>query len=564
MLSLSNHDAAHRMLNARTATRTRWNASCSQRSLAHHMPLAPLSALDGEFDVCVVGAGPAGLACAFDLHGRGLKVALLEAGGARPTPGEPDVRAAEIAHPEFHDPVDIVAASALGGSTHWWGGRSVPFDPVDFRSWPVGYDDLLPWWEKAGEFLGSRGVSESPPPPAFQRLQRFDAVRDECWGPELNMGRRWRARIAAADGPVIVTGARVTGLDCDNGRIAAVRVGERRVRAGHVVLASGGLGALKLLLLLQRDHPGLFGETLGAGYMGHLTGSIALIAPSDPDDIAAFATRELSGGAFARRRLRPLSQTVTGERIVNIAFWCENGAAGNPEHGNATASARYLATRLLRFGRGEGALGPHIDNVMRAPFSAASGLAAAAYLLAAARLTGRHPHNLTLTPAAKGAWRLDYHAEQPPHADNRISLADSLDSAGLPKLRIDFRFKDEEIEAVVRAHDLLDADLQHAGAGKLVFHGDREQRIASVRAAARDGYHQLGGAVMSADAHAGVVDTDLRTHAVANLWIAAGSVFPSGGQANPTLTIVALARRLAAHIAALNKASAKASAATEA
>src|SRR5690606_17859369 len=240
------------------------------------------------------------------------------------------------------------------------------------------------------------------------------------------------------------------------------------------------------------------------------------------------------------------------ERIVNIAFWFENGGAGNPEHGDATASARYLATRALRFGRGEGAIGPHVANVMRAPFSAAYGLASAAYLLAAARITGRHPRQTRLTPAAAGAWRLDYHAEQPPHADNRISLAHSLDSAGLPKLKIDFRFKDEEIEAVVRAHELLDADLQAAGAGKLAFHGDREQRIARVRAAARDGYHQLGGAVMSKDASAGIVDIDLRTHAIANLWIASGSVFPSGGQANPTLTIVALARRLAAHIAALN------------
>lgn len=509
------------------------------------MPLAPHSALDSEFDVCVVGAGPAGLACAFDLHDRGLKVALLEAGGARPIPGEPDIRAAEIAHPEFHDPVDIVAASALGGSTHWWGGRSIPFDPVDFRFWPISYEHMLPWWDKAAEFLGSKSVSESAPPPAFTKLKTFDALRDECWGPELNMGRRWRARIAAADGPAIVTNARVTGLDYDNGRITAVRVGAQRVRAKHVVLTSGGLGSLKLLLLLQREHPHLFNDTLGRCYMGHLTGTIALIAPRDPADVAAFTARPIGDNIYARRRLRPTPQTIAAENIVNIAFWFENGAAANPEHGDATASARYLATRLMKFGRGEGALGPHIANVMRAPLSAIAGLTSAAYLLAAARLTGRHPRQTKLTPAAAGAWRLDYHAEQPPHANNRVSLCESLDSAGLPKLKIDFRMHEQEIEAVVRAHELLDADLRQAGAGELVFAGDRETCIARVRAAARDGYHQLGGAVMSADPAHGVVYTDLRVHSIENLHIAAGSVFPSGGQANPTLTIVALARRLA-------------------
>lgn len=512
------------------------------------MPLSSFSALDGEYDVCVIGAGPAGLACAFDLHDRGLRVLLLEAGGAQPVPGEPDIRAAEIAHPEFHDPVDIVAASALGGSTHWWGGRSIPFDPVDFRHWPLSYDEMLPWWSKAADFLGSHSVSESAPPEAFAKLSAFDAVRDECWGPELNMGRRWRARITSANGPAIVTHARVTGLAHTGSAItsARVRVGadERTARAKHFILTSGGLGTLKLLLLLQRETPSLFSSELGRGYMGHLTGAIATIAPTNIADVTAFATRDIGNSIYARRRLRPSAETVTNQNLVNIAFWLENSEASDAAHGSATASARYLATRMMRFGRGDGALGPHIKNVARDPIGAASGLFTAAYLLAAARITGRHPRATTLTPVRTGQWRLDYHAEQPRHADNRISLADSLDSAGLPKLKIDFRMADEEVEGVVRAHELLDVDLKAANAGALHFSGSREECIARVRASARDGYHQIGGAIMGE-----VVDTNLRANGLSNLWIASGSVLPSGGQANPTLTIVALARRLADHIA---------------
>ncbi len=521
------------------------------------MPLCPASALDADYDVCVIGAGPAGLACAFDLHDAGLRVLLLEAGGEQPVPGEPDVRAAEIAHPDCHDPIDIVAASALGGSTHWWGGRSIPFDPADFRLWPLSYDELLPWYDKAADFLGSKSVSESRAPGAFAKLRAFDAVRDECWGPELNMARRWRARIRAAAGPAIVLGARVLKLERDDARVSAahVRIGgaHKRVRAACFVLTAGGLGTLKLLLLLQRETPSLFGGArgpLGAGYMGHLTGTMATLEPADRADIAAFATRPLGDGVFARRRLRPRAETITREGIVNIAFWLENGSAADSAHGSATASARFLATRLMRFGRGEGALGPHIANVARDPFGAAAGLFNAAYLLAYARITGRHPRPTTLTPSGANAWRLDYHAEQPPRASNRISLAETLDSCGQPKLKIDFRMQDEEIEAVVRAHELLDADLQTAGAGRLRFAGARADCLARVKAAARDGYHQLGGAIMSESAATGVVDTQCRTHDLDNLYLAAGSVFPSGGQANPTLTIVALARRLAAHIAA--------------
>ncbi len=523
------------------------------------MPIVGLEAFDGEPDVCVVGAGPAGLACAFDLHDRGLQVALLEAGGSRPVPGEPDVRAAEIRYPQYHDPVEIVAACALGGTSHWWGGRCVPLDPVDFRHWPLAHEEILPWWEKAAAFLGSRGSSESAAPGAFARLRRFDALRDECFGPQLNMARRWRARITAERGPAIVLGVRVIGADLDGTRVTSLRLwarGERRsLRAGHVVLTSGGLGCLKLLLLMQRERPALFGGPggpLGRGYMGHLAGTIASLVPADPVDVRAFTMRPLGGGVFARRRIRPLPQTVVDEKLVNIAFWLENGFSGNPEHGSATASARYLAACLMRAGRGAGALGPHFANIARAPFSAVSGLARAASLHGFARVVGRHPRITWLTPSGAGAWRLDYHAEQPSHPENRIGLADTLDSVGLPKLKIEFRMRESEIDAVLRAHELLDADLRTAGAGHLVFGGTREQCLAAIHAAARDGYHQLGGSAMSRDARDGVVDTDLRVHGLANLWVASGSVFPSGSQANPTLTIVALARRLADTLAGVH------------
>lgn len=517
------------------------------------MPLTTPAALESTFDVCVIGAGPAGLACAFDCHDAGLKTLLLEAGGENPIPGEPDILAAEIIDSAWHDPTTLTSAAALGGSTHWWGGRSVPLDPADFRFWPIRYEEMLPWWSKAAEFLGSYSVSESAPPEAFAKLKRFDALRDECWGPQLNMGRRWRARIRAADGPAILTHARVTALQIDEGRIthAEVRAGgeTKRVRAKHFVLTGGGLGGLRLMLMAQRAAPGVFGGPegpLGRFYMGHLTGSIAAIAPRHAADAQAFACRKLEGGGYARRRFRPNAETVAETNIVNTAFWLDNAGIGDPAHGDAAASAKFIAARIAALGRGDGKLAPHVANVARAPISAAAGLGNALYLLAYAKLSGGHPRATHLIPAAPGAWRLHYHAEQTRDGANRISLSDQTDSLGLPKLKIDFRMRDVDFEGVLRAHEMLDEDLRAAGAGELRFDGDRAQNLADIAAAARDGYHQLGGACMSADARDGVVNTQCRAHDVANLWVAAGSVFASSGQANPTLTIVALARRVAA------------------
>lgn len=519
------------------------------------MPLASPSALESEFDVCIVGEGPAGLACAFDCHDAGLRTLLLEAGGEHPLPGEPDILAAEIVHPSFHDPANIVAAHALGGSSHWWGGRAVPLDPLDFESWPIRYEVLVPWWRKAAEFLGSRCINESPAPGAFSRLVKFDATRDETYCPQIAMSKRWRSRIHAAAGPIIVLNARVCDTHIEVGRVVSlsVRTAGRtyEARAQHFVFASGGLGAIKLLLLAQRNHPDLFGPELGRGYMGHLNGSIAALAPTNPADIGAFAFRPLGHGVVARRRIRPTSEAARAARVFNIAFWLDDGGAFDASHGSSVASARYLAARALRTitklrrSGDQTPLAPHIRNISRAPFSALMGLSKAATSLASAKLTGRHNYVTTLTPMTAGAWRIVYHAEQPSHADNRVSLAGDTDSVGNPKLKIDFQPHDEEIDSIVRAHDLLDADLKAAGAGKLVLGHPREELAGRIRAMTHDGYHQLGGAAMNR-----VVDENLRAYGLANLYVAAGCVFPSSGHANPTLTIVALSRRLAAHITA--------------
>jgi choline dehydrogenase-like flavoprotein len=517
--------------------------------------------LDAEFDACVVGAGPAGIACALDLSARGLKVVVLEAGRERPVPGNPDLLAAELSHPEHHDPTDIVAAHALGGSSHWWGGRSVPFDPVDFKHWPLSYEHMLAWYARAAEFLGAEAVHETPAPGAFANLSDFDATRDETWCPQINMSIRWRSFLRRDDGPCVLLGARVTGLDHNDGRIESlrVRIGDRQLtaRARRFVLTCGGLGGLKLLLLAQRDTPHLFGGPdglLGRGYMGHMTGAVADIELAHGGDVSAFSTRSVERGVRARRRIRPRDETIARENILNIAFWLENASNDNAGHGSSVASAKYLAARMMRTlagRRGEDApLKPHLDNIARAPISASAGVARAGYLLAMTRLTGQLPRPPLTVPSGKDRWRLDYHAEQSRDPANRVSLsATSTDSAGLPALRIDFRFSDDDIASVLRAHDLLDADLQRAGAGRLYLRGDREACRRTIKAYARDGYHQLGGAQMHPDRAHGVVDATCRAHGLENLWVVSGSVFPSGSQANPTLTIVALSRRLAAHLA---------------
>lgn len=522
------------------------------------MPIASADALAGEFDVCVVGAGPAGLACALACQQRGLKVLVLEAGGERPTPGRPDVIAAEIDYPEHHDPAEIISASALGGTSFWWGGRLVPFDAADFAHWPISHDDIAPFYDDACRFLGVGASSESEPPAPFAALSAFHAKRDEIWCPQVNMATRWRASLDEASGPTVSLNARVVGLENRDGRMAAlVRVGgaDVRVNARHLVLACGGLGTLRLLLLAQREDTSLFGGAegpLGRGYMGHLTGEIADFAPSDRETVKNFGFRRIGTKTYARRRIQAQPSTIQEKHINPIAFWLDDASSDDPLHGSAAASARYVAARWMRNGSSSEDLKPHMDNIARAPLAAALGVANAAYSLAVTRITGHVPRSENVLQVRDGAWNVRYHAQQRRNANNRVTLSETgRDSLGLPSLRVRFKFDDEDIRRVVRAHTLLDDDLARAGAGRLVLRGPPEDCENRVRRSARDGYHQLGGAVMDADPKLGIVDAQCRAHGTENLWIASSSVFPSASHANPTFTTIALAHRLAATLATL-------------
>lgn len=524
------------------------------------VPFASSEAAQAFHDVCIIGSGPAGLATAISLHGRGLRVLLLDAGGRHPVPGSPDVIAAQIEHPNAHWPTELTAAAALGGSSHWWGGRLVQFDQADFLTWPIAYQEMQRWQTNAAQLLGAVGTRLAPPPESFSRLSHFHADDPERWLRRRNVSKVWDSYLRAKDGPVALLQARVTGLNMAGDRIDSVDIvcngATQKVRARHFVIACGGLGSLRLLLLLQRSNPALFGGPagpLGRGYMGHLAGSISDLVFADRRDADAFghvpAPRHVE-----RRRITARSGTVVENRVCNIGFWLAGPDTSNPAHQSAAASSRYLAATLVRSMsgsrvRGTETLKPHLRNVARAPVSALNGLASTIYELTVSRATGQHFRPRRFQSSGNGGWRLVYHAEQRSNPSNRVTLGTDRDSIGVPKLSIDFRFSDADAAAVVDAHALLDQDLRQSGAGSLRYlDADIDARKQRVLATARDGFHQIGGARMSASPHDGVVDPDCRVHGLENLFVVSSCVFPTGGQANPTLMIVALACRLAEHI----------------
>jgi choline dehydrogenase-like flavoprotein len=143
-------------------------------------------------------------------------------------------------------------------------------------------------------------------------------------------------------------------------------------------------------------------------------------------------------------------------------------------------------------------------------------------------------------------YTLHYDAEQAPNPDSRVLLGDQLDPFGLRRLRVDWRFSEADVDSVVRSSQTVEAVLCQAGIGRMLL--DLRARRQRVHELASVGSHHLGTTRMADDPVRGVVDATCRVHGIDNLWIASSSVFPTSSYARPTLTIVALAIRLADHL----------------
>ena len=159
----------------------------------------------------------------------------------------------------------------------------------------------------------------------------------------------------------------------------------------------------------------------------------------------------------------------------------------------------------------------------------------------------RKPGWLLQTPDNR--YVLHYRGEQRPDPESRVTLADETDEFGMERLFIDLRYRVEDAESAIRAHDVLDRALRANGKGHVEYLHPREELRDRILAQASDGYHQLGSTRMGLDPAKSVVGPDCDVHGLPNLFIASCSVFPTGSHANPTLLATAMAGRLAARLA---------------
>lgn len=476
-------------------------------------------------------------------------------------------------------------AGGIGGTAALWdaelargsmGARYAPLARIDFEQrdavpmsgWPFSRETLDPFYARAQElcdagpydYEASGAEATNGPVPL-----RSDVVASGLFrfGPSDSFTRAQRDGLARSDTVRVLTPATATRiLTAADGRavqeVEASSAPGRSfcVQAGVYVLAAGGIENARLLLLsdIGNDH-GLVGRC----FMDHPTIRCRLeLEPKSGWGLGFYDIRTVAN-RLVLGRLELREETLRAEGLLNGTFFV---APARDRELRAAAATRSIvqAARARRIpaepARRAGELVAGLDAL---GFAAHRRLAGAFPLLEPSlRLWPRSRLLDTLGLGPVSGWSglrarprvFDVHhvVEQAPDPERQITLGAGLDRFGSRVARLRWFLGAREAASADRSEELLREELQRLGVG----------RLRTARELAPDGdlaavvhpsaHHHLGTTRMHRDAHYGVVDPDGRVHALANLFVTGGSVFPTSGYVNPTLTIVALALRLGAHL----------------
>jgi len=507
-------------------------------------------------DVCVVGAGPAGLSLALQLSRSSNRVCLLEAGGMRPDRATQDLLGGES---PGYLALENSRLSCFGGTTRVWSGWCRPLDESVFRprswmgaeGWPFERKDLDPYYERAHELCELGPYDYDPSRWAGDSIRPLPLARDLIattlfqFSPPTRFGAMYRKE--ASDSPMLRVLLRAVATELvaseSGGRIDRLRVrtlagGSFEIAARLYVLAAGGIENPRLLLLSDRSQAGGVGNAhglVGRYFMEHpyvnsgwlsLDRDVPSLAFYWPRRVRMNGTSTTVRGVFTMPR-----EEVLSRQLVNCALFLLPPYEAHPALETKGADALRIIAHSLHRGWLSPGFGRHLGHVLRDP----GGAMTAAYLRLRRRMNLEGARRL----------RLRAYCEPLPRHDQRVALIPARDALDRRRVRVDWEPSDLATRSIRRAHEMMDAAFRRAGLGHVecLLGNPGEPPM-------EGGKHHMGTTRMHPDPKRGVVDQDSRVHGVDNLFVTGSSVFPTAGYANPTLTIVALALRLADHLQA--------------
>jgi choline dehydrogenase-like flavoprotein len=513
-----------------------------------------------EADLCVIGAGAAGITIARALEPTRTRVCLIESGGlAYDKRINSLYRGRNVGHPYW--PLDECQFRAFGGNTNCWGGWCRPLNEADFRSrswvpnsgWPVSYSELQPFYKPAHEIVqipvDSYDQKEAVSELADGQAQLLPVDPDQLSNTIYRFSPPTRFRYTYLDDIIKSNHIRcllhgtATNIEMNHNCQEVLRIIVKcldgnyfSVRAKVFVIAMGGIENARLLLNSRDQMSNGVGNSydlVGRFFMEHPHTKRRVVAMSNSASVSLYGLRYYARGLSARLSLPAATQER--ERLLGY------GANILPVYGEGEG---WMALRKIVL-----ALSPsrHHDPFLRFPPYGSKRVTPQDILQVTRTLPQTVLSSFRFLNQKIKSYILESKSEQAPNPDSRVMLLSEQDPFGLNRACLDWRTLPIDRHTVIRGEEIVENELRRLNVGTLEPLTPREL-VEWPTSGLEGGWHQLGTTRMSDDPRKGVVDRDSRVHGISNLFVAGGSVFPTVGAEPPTLTIIALALRLSDHL----------------
>lgn len=505
-----------------------------------------------ETDVCIVGAGPAGIIAALYLAQAEIDVLLIESGRFNPEENTDKLHEIKSVGVPYVN-LNISRSRYFGGTSNIWTGVNMPLDPHDFNvrpwipqsGWPIQIGDLTQYYNQAHALMeiGARDFSADGWRDRIKAnnqkflIPRSEIIETRMWQQQpIRFGLRYRDMIRNSKNIRCVLGMNATELIVDDRQNTADKIKSlalnsldkksAKVVARSFVLAQGGMETPRLMLLSDRIRPSGVGnrhDNVGRYFMDHINlyaGDLYVWADvMTKIFFEQIEFRELTDAQITGYPQHPLGLSIPKDWRLWVfpGFVVKPAVQAANQLSNAMIHLRplnYAAKQDSKFLSEK-----TIEKLVRNPIQSAK--------------SGR------FMPIKR--FLAICNSEQTPNRNSRVKLSKERDALGQRKLVVDWRFNDADWTSIDKTMIKFGQTIAQHNVGRLRIRDRETLEIGN-------GHHHSGTTRMSTDPRYGVVDKNLRVHNTQNLYIASSAVFPTIGAANPTMTILALTLRLTKHL----------------
>lgn len=516
---------------------------------------------DINTDVCIVGAGAAGITIASGLDGSSLDVCLVESGGFSPDEEVQSLYELEnVGYPVRES--FMSRARYYGGTSNIWPGRCMLLKELDFKNrdwipnsgWPLSYSELIRYYPKACKMLRLPSYDKFDANFCRQKISakeesffqsNFLEPNISMWAKKpLRFGSVYYSKLKKSRNVSVYVNSNVTEIEIsDDGsyvkkiNISCFNGNSFAIKAKVFVLACGGLENARLLLVSRKKYTAGVGnqyDVVGRYYMDHPRAVFGRVHLYENIDLSRLLGLPMSGGKI-QMGIALSEEIQKREGLLNNYLSLEtqySEVAQKTYH-----SFVQLMKRLLRKGYAGKRFDITTPEIKEIPDLI--------YLLAPREIIPQFLYRWysVLKKKRKRDLIVVNYCEQEPNPESRVSLSNKRDRFNMNMLNLNWKIGSAERRSLIRLQELLGEHLKRNKIGFLdnTLPGADELSFT-------DASHHIGTTRMSDNPKKGVVDKDCKVHGLNNLFLAGSSVFPTSGYANPTLTITALSLRLADHL----------------